>query len=252
MAWIAGGVVASFLILWYVVSMPAVSIASVNVQGASLAPADGIKAIAENELKGAYLLVIPRHNSFLYPGVSIEKAIEKEYPPIASVAVSRNGLNTLDIAVSERVPVALWCDGDAVAADTGETCFDMDRNGFVFTSAAGDASSTSSLVRYQGDLSGSPIGKTYLSGGFAPLSALITDIATSIGRAPESVSIPQDTDDVYLTLQGGGVIRFVRTADPGTTLQNIVSVFSSDDFKSHSSFQYIDFRFGNKVYVKYE
>jgi hypothetical protein len=54
-----------------------------------------------------------------------------------------------------------------------------------------------------------------------------------------------------LTFVEGGTLRFVRTGDTGATLANIASVFGSETFRSDRLFEYADFRYGDKVYVKF-
>jgi hypothetical protein len=226
--------------------LSAVTIAKVDVSGTNLVSADSVRAIALRELAGSYAYVVPHANALVAPDGAIPVMVA--LPPVASVSITRKGFTEMDIAVSERQPSALWCAGDAPTdlAQAAEDCYLMDAGGFVYATS----SSEDSLVRYYGGLSANPVGQTYLSGAFPDLSKVVTGVASSVNRTPATVAVDSATPDVSLTFQGGGVLRFERSNDPTSTIQNIASVFASQSFKDHPAFEYVDFRFGDKVYVK--
>lgn len=228
----------------YAVRLPAITISTVNVTGTELVSADAVKSLAEQKLTGSYAYLIPRANAFFAPLPSIQKAIQNSFPPVASVSVSRQGLTAIDIALTERQPSALWCEGSP--SETGQ-CYLMDAEGYIFAISP----DSGGYVDYYGVFDGNPIGKTYLS-DFAILNGTVEGIGTSVKLTPKSVSVENGDEDVFLDFAEGGEVRFLRAADSQETIENVASVFGSDDFKSHSSFQYVDFRFGDKVYVKYK
>jgi hypothetical protein len=49
----------------------------------------------------------------------------------------------------------------------------------------------------------------------------------------------------------GGTLKFVRTADRPVLLDNIASIFSARGLSASETLDYADFRFGDKVYVKF-
>ncbi len=245
-------VVVSLVLMWFVVRLPAITIASVEVKGTSAVSADALKSIAEEKLNGSYAFLIPHRNSLVFPKQKIESAITDALPPLAKITISRNGFNALTITAEERMAVALWCestsaDVETVSSDVGAPCYSMDKNGFIFASA----DNSSALVRFYGVIPGTPISSTYLGGDFASLNTLVTDIASSINRIPNSVAVDTESNDVVVALKDGGLLKFVRTSDRLATLANIASVFASQSFKANKEFEYVDFRFGDKVYVKF-
>ena len=248
------------VLAFYMAHLPALTIAEVDVSGTALVPADAVKALAEAELQGSFAFVIPRDNALVAPTASIKKAIADAYPAAAAVSVSRPNLKTLAIAITERTPAALWCPGipageiSAEDAATGtpaaanEDCYRMDGKGFIFATATPDMA----FVKYFGDVSGGPVGSTYLSGDFASLDGTVAGIASSLQQTPEEVLADPSGTDVSVAFDSGGVLRFIRTTDRATILENVASVFASQSFKDHQNFDYIDFRFGDKVYVKFK
>ena len=234
----------SFIAVWFLARIPATTIASIEVKGTSIVSADEVKKLVEEKLDGSYAYWIPYRNSLLFPKRNIENAVAVAFPPLAKITVSRNGFNALTVTTEERVATALWCDG----ATAEEACYSIDKNGFIFASAT-DVTPT---IRFYGALSSVPIGSTYLDGGFASLNTLVTGIASSIHRTPKAVTVDGASNDVELAFQDGEVLKFVRTVNQQATLENIASVFASQSFKKNKDFEYADFRFGDKVYIKFK
>jgi len=236
----------SLVLIWFVARLPAVTISSIEVKGTGLVSAGALEALAEEKLHGSYGFIIPRSNSILFPKQDMEQSIATAFPPLAKVNVARKGFTALTVTVEERVAAAEWCEGAPDAE--GASCYSMDKSGFIFASS----SSASSLVRFYGVLSENPIGKTYLEGGFASLNSLVGNISASVHRVPDTVLVDGETNDVELVFEGGELLKFVRTPNEQATLSNIASVFASQSFKSGKEFEYADFRFGDKVYVKFK
>ncbi len=254
-------VVVSLALVFYVSHLSPITISEVTVSGTNLVSADEVKQSVMAKLSGSYAYLIPHANTIFAPFSGIRDAVLSSFPPVATVSVSRNGWNALEISVTERESVALWCAGippgeisndnnqaSASASDTKNGCYLMDGDGFVFAPSAEDPS----YVHYFGELSGNPIGKKYLDGGFASLQKTLKGIGESVHRTPTEALVDNKNQDVSIAFAEGGVVRFVRATDSVSTLQNIASVFASQNFKDHSDFEYVDFRFGDKVYVKFK
>lgn len=234
-------------LMWYGSHVSEVIISKVEVTGTQIVSTDAVKNETEALLKGSYAYFIPRANSFVYPKTDIKNAILKKLPPVESVEIERDGLTALKVVVTERKPVALWC-GDVIPESEQLNCYLLDANGFIF----GIADSQNNYIRFYGHISGEPVGQTYLSGTFTPLFGLVRDISTAIRMTPTSLTADKNTNDMTLRFDNGGELRFVFTENRQATLENIASVFASQSFKTNKNFEYVDFRFGDKVYVKFK
>lgn len=261
----ASVVAIALLLVFYVSHLPAITVAEVSVTGANLVSADAVQNIASAQLAGSYGFIVPHDNALVVPGAAIRSAIQKAFPPVASVSISEKGFKTLNIAITERQAAAVWCSGTPggeISQDAGTStpvatepdssadsdCYSMDPSGFIFATSTG----SDAVLKYYGALSAAPVGSTYLKGDFASLNKAIKDIGVSINQVPEEVIASADNNDVSLAFASGGVLRFIRSSDPQPTLENIASVFASQGFKDHTNFEYVDFRFGDKVYVKFK
>jgi cell division septal protein FtsQ len=247
MMWVklaAGGIMVLLVLAgaFYVARLPSLMIADVEVRGAELVDAAKVRELVERELEGTYALLIPRANAFFAPRGEIEKLIKESFPPVASVTLSHRELETLVVTLAERTPSGVWCQ----MAEDGGYCYLMDKGGYIYALAE----TREGHVRYSGDVTGEPVGQTYLSGTFKELHAFVEETGKTLNLVPASVLV-EANGDAALTFTDGGVLRFVRTGDTEATLTNIASVFASQGFKSGRQFEYADFRYGNKVYVKF-
>jgi len=236
----------SVVMIWYAAHLPGITVAGVEVLGTKLVNASVVKNLVESKLAGSYFFLVPRTNSLVFPRGAVVAAVVQAYPEVDAVSVIRDGWQKITVLITEREPSALWC--TAPGADTGiSSCYLMDANGFIFTPVADNARL---LVRFSGIISGEPVGQKYLAEDFAPLKSFVEEISSTAHRTPQSV-LAEDNGDVSVTFVQGGVLKFVRTADRDATLNNIVSVFSSRRLDTNERLDYADFRFGNKVYVKF-
>lgn len=238
-------VAVSLAFIWYVGHLPALTISSVEVSGTNSVSSDSVKILVSEKLQGSYAYIIPHNNSLVFPEQDIRAQMLAQFPPIASLSISRVGLTGLSIKIEERTPVALWCGANV---NVTSECYSVDATGFVFAEANEDTA----LIHFYGDVGEHPIGTTYLDGGFASLHTLVKDIGTTIERAPKAVATDTTTKDVVLTFADGGILKFVQTTNDQATLENVASVFASQSFKKNKQFEYVDFRFGDKVYVKFK
>lgn len=220
----------------YALHLPTVTITSVTVTDGAYVRADEVKDIAYSFLQGSYALVVPRASTFFYPRSAIVRAIEHAFPAATDVSVTRTSLTALAIRVTERAPAARWC---------GDECYFVDESGVIFAPAE-----SVSGIQYRGSVNGTPVGQTYLDGGFPTLADFVGKLGSGIGRTIERVTVSAD-DDVSVVFADGGEVRFDR-ADIGDALLNtIVTTFHSKGFMTDRPLDYADFRFGQKVYVKW-
>jgi len=227
----------------YASYLPQVSVNSVSVVGArDVAPqliSDYVTTILDN---GAYHF-LSRKNIFIYPRSVIEKAVIEYFPRIKSAHVSRESLlsTAITVTVEERQPFALWCNG----AD----CSVMDDGGFIF--AQSTATSTNTQYTFGGGLasSTSPIGQTFVRAHLPSLIALLRSLGQA-GFSPSGASVEND-QDFSVPLAAGFTIKASFGEDASTLTKNLQLVLSSAALQGkESQLEYIDLRFGDRVYYK--
>lgn len=235
-------VLVALVLVWNVSRVPSITVADVEVSGTKLVDQKAARALVQSKLSGAYLFLIPRANSLVFPRGDMLASLVAAFPEIADIAITRDGWQKLTVAITEREPVALWC-----ANSDDSACYLMDKEGFVFSKAP---AGTTLYIRFFGDSTEAPVGSRYLDGDFSSFKSFVEEVSSTAHRTPASVLV-EDNGDVSLTFVQGGVLKFVLASDRDATLDNIASVFASRRLDTNEKLDYADFRFGNKVYVKF-
>ncbi len=198
-----------------------------------------IKNEIKNEISGNFFYIIPKDSLFFYPKSVIRKNLEQNFPSLSSLQLTGSIINqTLYVATEEKVTVALWCSG---------ACYNMDYTGSVFASAAGD---NQSFIKYEGLILGNPVGKKF-SQDFAELAKFAKSIKT-LGFPVEKVKII-DENSAEMQLQEGFYIKFLPRAAGEGLLENLKIFIENLKAKNGGSLpnlEYIDARYGNKIFYK--
>lgn len=232
--------------IWYGARLPFFTISAVHVEGGETISHDEVRALVEAELRGAYLLLIPHTFTYLYPEEHIMTAL-REIPRIHDILLSREG-NTLRVSFSEYRPYALHC------LEGGEQmpCYFLTEDGYAFTPAP--TLSGGALVRHI--VEGKEeirVGDTFDSARFTHVHTFIERLNTELRLRVTEVLYTKD-GDMTLRVNGGGMLLMSPTHDMDTAFNNLVTVLTSAEFKhiEPGNFNYIDLRFGNKVFVNEE
>lgn len=221
--------------------MPEFTVTQVLVEGAVLVDGEAIKTKVKEELAGTYALLVPRAFSFTLPTGAIEDSVEQSFTQVATAKVGSRDRNTVVVRVEERVAVALWC----LPGQGATTCYSMDKDGLLF-----NPGSAGNLRTYRGAVDGEPMGAVFLNNNFASLDAYITQAEVAVKKHITEVTVTAD-NDVFAKLDGGGEVRFVLAESNNATLNNMASVFGSNQFSPTRTLEYADFRFDNKAVVKF-
>ena len=226
--------------------LPALTIKNVEIKGQVYMPEDILNTYVESVLSDAAYHFLSRSNIFLYPRHVIENGIVASFPRVKSVSVSRGSLvsQTVSVEVAERKPFAQWC-------TAGQACFQMDDTGYLFAVVA-----TSSRDMYTtpyvftGDIVDGPIGKTFIPGHLPGMLALLKILQQQGDFTPTSVHIDGE-QDFSVQFQEGFVLKASFGQDADSLSKNLELVLSSDALSGkESEIEYIDLRFGNRVYYK--
>ncbi len=233
--------------------MQSVSITRVDISGNSVIKAPDVSALVERDLSGNFLKIFPRKNIFIYPRKQIEKDILETFPRVDSVSVSLGDNRALVVDLTLRKPVSLWC---ASASSTlpdilSESCYFFDKSGFIFAPAPNFEGPV--FVKYYGILSGDPIKQVFLGGETVlKLGSFLDGLNNSLKLTATEVYIKDDYKeyDVFLS---NGIGLYISGDIPFEDSLNNLSLFlnsSSTKQMGIGKFNYIDLRYGNKIYYK--
>ena len=231
--------------------VPWLQIANVEVLGASTISSEALSGMVQKGLEGNYAHLFPKSNNLLYPRETILKGVLQEYPRIANADLSLSDINALRLVVSERSPYALWCGEKRQSGEMG-SCYFLDESGYIFGKAPDFNGSV--FFEFYGATSGTEVlGAQFLPPEeFKKLAAFADSLRGSTGMPKPNAVVVQKDNDVTIYLDNGRRIFVTRNADFAEARVNLESVLDSSEFKERTpgKFDYIDLRFGNKVYFK--
>ncbi len=230
----------------YITRIEGLTLSAVVISGTETIAQDHVRGEVERILDGDYFRLIPHRFAFLYPEDDIVQMITS-IDRVRDVTVTRDGKTVLNVTVTEYEPFALWCKDDE-----SHECYFLDTTGYAFTS--GPRLTGGALIRHTIE------GVTDLSKKQVLEADDITRTHVFLDRLTTELSL-RVTDvlytkngDVRLSVNGGGMIEFSRATPLDTVFENLNAVLSSKEFDhlEPGNFQYIDLRFGNKIFVNEE
>lgn len=242
--------IAIFGLSWFL-NQPFIVINNVSVSGNSLIASDDILTTTKNILADSYFGLFTKSNIFLYPQKNIQKTLAATFPAIKNVRGNLENWQTLNLSVEERQPSALWCQS-IEATD----CFYLDRNGLIFSPAP--VFSDNIFLKFTGgeiNASSSPIvGKNFLPSDEFRRVTFFLDSLMPLGLTAASFEASANQYQIQLKI-GGRLI--IKAADDLTViLENLATILRSDNLKKALArggvIDYIDLRYGNKVFYKFK
>jgi len=236
---------ALFLVgLFYLIRLPFIQISEVKISGNAFVETQEISDKADKLLNSSILWIIPKKNIFIFSKRELELAI-KENPAIISVKIRKDFFNTLTIDIQEQEKEMIYC----TSLERTE-CLYVNKAGFIYAQVKDYIIPEQEIIIYN-EQETKHIQDTLLEQEvYASIVSFIKNVARQDIRIGE----------VYI--KADGVVEFV--ARDKTRL--ITSVF--DDFKKDfvnlvalfekniltkeqlPQVEYIDLRFGNKVFYK--
>lgn len=251
MSLIAGGVYGISLVSY----LPQLSVQRIDVAGANDIRPELVRAFVETELSSDSFTFFSPSNIFLYPRTEIEAAIEEYFPRVENARISRESLlaNAITVSIEEREPFARWCSISRASftEEQIELCYAIDTGGFIFAPVSTTTAAFATRYVFEGSLAttSSPVGQTYLSGTFAGVVTLLERLGQA-GFSPERISA-EGEQDFSVNLSQSFTIRASFGADVGSLVRNLELVLSSEALRGEEDeLEYIDLRFGNRVYYK--
>lgn len=228
--------------IWHVTRLPAFTITTVTASGGETIDSAEVVAAVDAELSGTYGKLIPKRFFLFYPQDGVRRAAES-VERVRDVVVERVSPTELAVTYGEHTPYALWC-----AQGSMDDCLFLNDQGYAYAVAPKLDGGT--FVRYhheaiQPAVGTSPLSTTDFWNTIAFIKLLEAD------KVYVSEADVDEAGDVYYALTTGGEIRAALRDPAEEVAKNVRTVLATKEF-SHlrdTDFNYLDVRFGNKVYV---
>jgi hypothetical protein len=231
--------------IWYFTRLPSFTLSTITVEGGVTINKGGVETRAAEKLEGTYLKLVPKRFAYLYPEDEIVASVS-EVERIKDVAVERVSGRELLVTFDEYLPDTLWC---KLTADS--ECLFLDETGFAFGPAP--VLSGGSVVRYFATERDVELRVHPFTELDYQTSKDFTELLGSIGWFVTKIEI-NSAHDAFYTLAQGGEIKTTLTEPAIRPFNNLETILKSKEF-SHlkpGNFQYLDLRFGTRVFVNEE
>jgi len=169
-------------------------VSDVSIVGGNAAMDGDVRSIVDKSISGNRLWLIPNDSSFFFPSKGLSQSIPAEFPAIASVSFSRQGLTSIVARIHERLPYAIAC-----VSQGGDACYYFDENGFIFEPAS-STDSAFAVYRISLPLGTDPIGIDFIDKGrLDALRAFVNDLS-KLGFKDDGIAV-STSSDYDLTLE---------------------------------------------------
>lgn len=221
-------------------------IGEVSVRGAMLQDPDDVIAFVRGNLTEDSVHFIARDNIFAYPKEELRAGIARTFPRLQSVRLGRGGVfgTTLIVNVDERSAYATWC------ATTG-ACFVFDEGGLIFAGTERAGKPEMQYTFFGGIDESTPVGSVFLPEKLSGVRDLFQRMREA-RFTPIKMHV-LDEQDYTIELTNGFTIKASFGQDIDTIVHNLELVSVSPALRGkEADLEYIDLRFGNRVYYKFK
>jgi len=265
---------AGIVALFYI---PKFRINEISVQGIEALDVKQFKGEVANLLSGKLYRIIPYNNIFIIPAEKITTELLQKFPLLKTITVIRDFSQKLSIEIKERKPEAIWCHGGFSTDSNLETststlatsalrsfseggCAFVDEEGFIF----GPAPLFSGTIflkffdeRGQSTSTGVILGEPAGIG-----KEMIPDAEFQKLRSFKDLLVKNDINVAKIILKDEGIyevyskegwyILLNAKNEPNPSFNNLKLVLDTQIKEKRPKLEYIDFRFGKKVFFKFK
>lgn len=231
--------------VWYSTRIKSLTINTVTVSGGITISEDMVKGKVDEQLEGAYLRLIPKRFAFFYPEEAVLSSIQG-IDRIKNVQIENKSNTEIHVSFSEFIPDNLWC-----SYEDRDDCYFMDSVGYAF--APSPSLTGGSLTRYYLTSTNSEMNKSPLSAEDYKITKDFTKKLADIGWYVTQVEVDA-VRDVFYTMARGSELKASLTDGFSEPFSNLETILGSKEFKhlEPGNFQYVDLRFGTRVFVNEE
>ncbi len=236
-------------------------IKSTSVSGLVALDKEDVTRFISSQLEGDRWFTIPRSNILFFSPALMEQKIEEQFLAIAEVNVKKMFPGIIAAEIRERKLWAIYCLRENIAVatttsvsqETGEKrCYFMDQNGIIFGEAP---EIEGTLIRKitRDDRFNERLGSRIFADeeieDFIRIEAVFAERARlGISGYELRKNAPED---LWLVSNEGFTVIITRSVAFEATADIVKAVLENKVGGERSELDYIDARFGNKVFVKY-
>lgn len=246
--WFAG--IGLFLLLLaaaaYVANLPAFAVNDISVSGRD-ASAEEIREAVRAMLEGKFLLLIPRKNFFAVSGQRIADELQRQFPEIASVHVDKDFPHRIIIRAEGRHLWGVYCRREGALPPA--ECAYLDADGTAYEELEHFAGWLLPVIYGVSPARlGEPAVPPGMLGFFSDAQASLAGIGGKLLVLSFATSTP---DDARLSLAEAWYLLVTRSRPVAEWMGTLRTVLEKEIGERRPELEYVDLRFGAKVFYKF-
>lgn len=232
----------AFLLLF---RMPFLSISEIQVKGLQSASTQAVIDEANLKIHGNYALVIPKKNIFFYPKDEIKNELLNKFSTFKDVEVETVDANKLEISIIERNAGLIVCkNSQSIKDKTFIDCFFADSNSIAFQNVSGEPDK--SLIRFVSE--SVQFGSSTISNSTIEKMYVVLDKLNAVGLSIDYITLVDRNSLEINTVENGRLILPIPIDEKVMSILN--TTIKAKPVATKEKFEYIDMRFGSKIFFK--
>jgi len=261
---IIAGVLIFSVAVTFIARAPYFSIQTIEISGAHAVLPILVKTVAEKELGGSFIYIFPKNSILWLPKKEIAQKVRENSETIKNVTVSLAFPKKVNIHIEEYIPEAFICGSREELTNVSlpknflPECFLLDA-GFSFaTTSAKNIATTNKLLQIKKkEVSKIELKKQVISPKQFLYTTLLFQKLSQNNISIDYIVLETDGDYTAHT-EGGAELYFSESLPLTDAIKNMATLLGSEIFKKEEllppegfkKIEYIDLRFGNKLYYK--
>lgn len=228
--------------------LPGLRIGKIEIKGAALLSAAEVESEIRNEISGSRFLILPRDNFFLVSSKSIAENLSGRFHRIAEVVINKKFPKEIDVEIRERSLWGAYCETPD-AGGARHICFYIDDSGTAYEDISDFAGSLLPIVYSPREVK---VGDEALSSATLEFYSRAKDSTSAVNANMLSITLSTSTPaDARLNFAEGWYAVVTMARPTGEWRDILKTVLEKEVGDRRNQLEYVDLRFGNKVFYKY-
>lgn len=233
------------------IRLPSLQLREIAVSGLQTVDERAVRERLFKRLSGNTYFFLPRSSFFLADTASLGADLRAAFPAIAEIRVQKIFPGGLSVAITERAFWAIMCAIPGPEQEIAPQCVAIDRTGFAYESAPEPQGNL--ILTVETDSAVLATGEQQIESQLMErLHTLRDGVRAAAGQEVSGfvlrTSVP---GDIRLKTADGFMVFFRRDDDFTNAFRVLKKVLDVEIGNRRADLDYIDVRFGNKVFYKF-
>lgn len=219
---------------------------NIAVRGTFVLSASEVARVTLENISGSYAGIIPRDNLVVVSPQRLERELLRKFPQLSGVTISKDFPHTLVVVVEER---ALWGAYCVRQTGGGRPCWYLDRHGTAYEEISSLAGWLLPIIIGESSVK---LGASAVAEDTLILFDKTRDVLGALSIRPLTLAISSTTPtDGRISTEEGWDILITTPRPPQEWAGVLKTILEKEVGPKRLQLDYVDLRFGNKVFYKY-